>query len=333
MATNAPEQTLFVRKASGLVKGWSEWGRLPLLVLLGQPVPRDLVDLVRHLHPGWQSVLVDRHHRDLHHPRDLRVRGSHLGDAARGWRLRVDDTHLQQRDRVHHRRCGLVVHPLALDPDLRRHGRPDHGQADLPHPRPQRRGRLAGYPHGHLRRVAGGHRHRLDTRGRGHEDLRQVPEMGHVDRPRGRDHLRHPAARHLRLLLQREVQRRRREVLRRRQRHAQSPEVRDRRVRLLRLRRHRSCHQDRGGRDLPRRVHGGRGGRFGYRHADLDLRRRPELGDLDAHPVHDVLDGMAELGGDAVRRGPRGQGLPQEHLPDARRAPGADVPSPWPSWG
>ena len=77
-------------------------------------------------------------------------------------------------------------------------------------------GRLAGHAHGHLRRFARGHRHRLDPGGRRHEDLRQVPEVGHVDRPRRRDRLRHPAARHVRRLLQGEVQRGRRQVLRRR---------------------------------------------------------------------------------------------------------------------
>ncbi len=87
------------------------------------------------------------------------------------------------------------------------------------------------------------------------------------------------------------------------------------------------------GRDVPRRVHAARGGRLWYGHADLDVLGRPELGHLDAHPVHDVLDGVAELGGDPLRRGPRGQGLPQEHLPDARRAPGADAASPSPSLG
>ena len=41
---------------------------------------------------------------------------------------------------------------------------------------------------------------------------------------------------------------------------------------------------------------------------------------------------VAELGRDAVRRGPRRQGLPQEHLPDGSAACSCRPPSPSPSW-
>ena len=86
------------------------------------------------------------------------------------------------------------------------------------------------------------------------------------------------------------------------------------------------------GETVPGRLRDRRGGRLGHRHADLDVHRRPQLGHLDAHPVHAVLDDMAELGGDPLRRGARRQGLPQEHLPDARRPLRADRSSRCPSW-
>ena len=40
---------------------------------------------------------------------------------------------------------------------------------------------------------------------------------------------------------------------------------------------------------------------------------------VQAHPGHGLLAPVAELGRHALRRGPRRQGLPQEHLPDGRR--------------
>ena len=56
------EQTLFVRKASGLIKGWSTTDGFQLRVLLHQPLPRDLWLPLRLLLRRWQRLLVDHHH-------------------------------------------------------------------------------------------------------------------------------------------------------------------------------------------------------------------------------------------------------------------------------
>ena len=53
---------------------------------------------------------------------------------------------------------------------------------------------------------------------------------------------------------------------------------------------------------------------------DAGLRLVPGQGDVPAPAVHRLLQPVAELGRDAVRRGPRGERLPQEHLRDGRGA-------------
>ena len=66
MATKAPEQTLFVRKASGLVKGWSSGDGFRYSFFSVNLFLAIWSMAYAMLHPGRQPVLVDRHHRRLH---------------------------------------------------------------------------------------------------------------------------------------------------------------------------------------------------------------------------------------------------------------------------
>ena len=328
MATDASkpaEQTLFVRKASGLVKGWSggdgfrySFFSVNLFLAIWSFAYATFI-------PGgslfWSIVITA-----IFIVLEIIVYAGLISAMPRAggdyvWMTRI----FNSADRLRHRRRGLVVHPLALDPDLRRHGRADHGQADLPHPRPQRRGRLAGQPHRHLRRLARGHRHRLDPGRRRHEDLRQVPEVGHVDRPRRR------ASSAASCCSSRPATRSRRSSTRpptsttaATTARSTSRSTRPTRPAYFVYDDERLPSSPSRARPIPARSRPIEAIGAGTGMPTSTFTGGLELGHLDAHPVHDVLDGVAELGRDPLRRGPRGQGLPQEHLPDARRAARAD---------
>ncbi len=290
MATNteAPrpaEQTLFVRKASGLVKGWSTtdgfrysffstniflgiWGFLYATFIPGGSV-------------FWAVVITTA----LRAARSGGLRRPDLRHAARRRRLRVAIARVSQFGRLRARGHGLVVHPLALDPDLRGPVRELVHQADPAHPGRQRRRRLARQAHRRLRRLAGDHRPGDLPRGRGHEGLRHLPEVGSLDRPgRHRRGRRHPA--------------------RSPRRPASSRAFNRESLHLYGTKNAYQATLAQFGKGMPSSMFSG-----------------SVWQTVQAHAVHAVLAAVAELGRDALRRGPRRQGLSQEHLPDGRRSP------------
>ncbi len=201
------------------------------------------------------------------------VAGGHLrvvggGDAPRWRRLRLDQPHSRRRDRLRARGLRLVVHPLALGPDLRQH--------------PQRRGdRAAGLDHRLGRRshlllrgqgpVLGlGHYRdpRLDPRrGRG-PDLRSGPEDLLLRRTdRARLHVR-PAAGQLEDRLHLGAQQR---------------------------------GSRRAGRERRPLRRNPEGGCCGHEHVRQCRHPRPAQRDLPADPVHRLLQPLVELGSDPVR--------------------------------
>ena len=121
MATVGEAPTLFLRKATGLVKGWSKFDAflysfmsvnfvtlglffaLSVLAFVptGQVLPALLISGV------FVTFLV------------ITYAGPDLGDAPRRRRLRLAEPGARRRHRVPPRRHGVVVHPVVLGADLR----------------------------------------------------------------------------------------------------------------------------------------------------------------------------------------------------------------------
>ena len=267
------DQQLFVRKASGLIKGWSSidgfrYAFFSVNLFLG---------IFGFTYASWfaggslfWSIIITT---VVVMAGVLVYAGLIAAMPARRRRLRVADAYLQQPHRLHPGGLRLVVHPLAVDPHLRQPDGRLFRQSCGPHHRLERSGRLAGHQERHLRLVAGGHCGRLATRGRGHEGLCQVPDLG-PDHRHGRlcGHADHPGG----------------------HQQARVPErLRPRVPQALRRQGRLRCHCQ-GGRRRPGKQH----------------LRRLALAIDEARALHVLLAAVAELGRHPLRRGPGRKGLP-----------------------
>ena len=138
------ERTMFVRKATGLVKGWSVfdafiYATLSInLITLGfgyaftgiAVLPESA--LIAAVVLSALFIVFEVH----------RLRVARGGDAARRGRLRLADPDPRRRHRIRDGRDRLVVHPVALGPDLRQHPRGRGHPADAHDPRLHRDERL-----------------------------------------------------------------------------------------------------------------------------------------------------------------------------------------------
>ena len=123
MAAVGEAPTLFLRKATGLVKGWSKFDAFLYsfmsvnFVTLGLFFALSVLAFVPDRTGAARAADLGRvRHVPGHH-----VRGADLGDAAGRRRLRVAEPRPRRRDRVRPRRHRLVVHPVVLGADLREH--------------------------------------------------------------------------------------------------------------------------------------------------------------------------------------------------------------------
>ncbi len=119
--------TLFLRKATGLVRGWSVRDTI-IYACTGHEL-RDARHLRVHLRrpglPDGPADHLDRHLGRLGVVPGHRLRRPDRDDPAGGRRLRLADPHPGQRPGLRDGGHRLVVHPVALGPDLRQHpGRP-----------------------------------------------------------------------------------------------------------------------------------------------------------------------------------------------------------------
>ena len=118
------ERALFVRKATGLVRGWSVrdafiYAAFSInLVTLGLYI----FSYAPFIPSGSLFWAVDPRRRVPGLPGD-HLRVADRGDAARRRRLRLDEPRAGRRHRLRAGGLRLVVHPLALGPDLRQHPR------------------------------------------------------------------------------------------------------------------------------------------------------------------------------------------------------------------
>ena len=124
IAGDAPyeERSLFVRKATGLVRGLVVARRVHLRDVLDQPDhARPLHLLVRAVHPEGQPAAGGTPLGRVPGLPDDRVRLADRGDAASGRGLRLGQPRHRRRRRLRARGLRLVVHQLALGADLREH--------------------------------------------------------------------------------------------------------------------------------------------------------------------------------------------------------------------
>ena len=187
--------TLFLRKATGLVRGWSVRDSMIYAMPVHQRghAGHGRVGLPVHLPPGIPAHL-DPHLRCLGLVPGHRLRRPGGHDPAGGRRLRLAEPHPGQRDRLRPGRHRMVVHPVAVGAHLRLGAIRGILPADLRHARPSQPGRLVRLAQRHLRGHAdhdrAGRRAGLGRHGR----LRPGAEVVlHRRHGRLRDH-RHPAA-------------------------------------------------------------------------------------------------------------------------------------------
>src|SRR6476469_3537018 len=111
-ATSAAESTLFLRKATGLVRSWSVFDAFIYaffsinLVTLGFYI----ISQMWFFEGGLIPALI--------------ISGIIIL-AACGWRLRVAEPHPRRRGWLCTSDHWMVVHPLALDTNIRRHAAPN----------------------------------------------------------------------------------------------------------------------------------------------------------------------------------------------------------------
>ena len=148
------ERAVFVRKATGLVRGWSVRDAFIYATFAINLVTLGLAHLhVCAIHPErWPDVVGDRRRRLPDLPGD-HICLADLGDATRRRRLRLDEPRARWRHRLRAGGRGLVVHPLVLGSDLRQHPQHRGVRPALGDRRLVGRGDLLGKPRGRVRCV------------------------------------------------------------------------------------------------------------------------------------------------------------------------------------
>ena len=115
--------TLFLRKATGLVRGWSVRDSLIYACLATNFVTLGIYEFTfaGPAFPKGQFITAVLISGDLGVVPGDRLCRAHRHDPAGGRRLRLADPDPGQRHRLRHGRHRLVVHPLAVGADLRQH--------------------------------------------------------------------------------------------------------------------------------------------------------------------------------------------------------------------
>ena len=116
--------TLFLRKATGLVRGWSVRDSLIYACLSTNVVTLGMVEwtYASPAFPQGQLITLDHHLGNLGLVPGHRLHRAGRHDPAGGRRLRLAEPHPGQRDRLRDGRHRLVVHPVAVGADLRQSG-------------------------------------------------------------------------------------------------------------------------------------------------------------------------------------------------------------------
>ena len=188
--------TLFLRKATGLVRGWSVRDSLIYACLSTNVVTLGMVAWASDQSslPQGPADHLDHHLGNLGLVPGHRLHRAGRHDPAGGRRLRLAEPHPEQRHRLRDGRHRLVVHPVAVGADLRRGAERGVLPADLGHARLSQPARLVRHAQrdlrGHADHDRAGRRSGLHR----HGGLRPGTEVVLHRRPgRLRDH-RHPAA-------------------------------------------------------------------------------------------------------------------------------------------
>ncbi len=196
MATEVGDErpTLFLRKATGLVRGWSVRDSMIYACLSTNVITLGLVEFAyQDAFPAGQlltAVLISARLGVVPGAR-LQRAGGHDPPGGRRLRLAVPDP--RQRDRLRDGRHRLVVHPLAVGADLRLGAVGGVLPAALGVvQRPVRRG-LVRHPHRDLRRHADHDRAGRPAGLAGHVRVRQGAEVVLLRRPARRRDRRDPA--------------------------------------------------------------------------------------------------------------------------------------------